>query len=136
MQYSLKASELFSNGHVTIGCDYGQRIVVVTRKARPYESVEEIDKARQQFFSAAPTAQRAQYCVLNDYRLAPLRVHPALEPAFARYRAETERGFARAAVLVTTKVGGIRSGRLGDAASLPLLVSESLEEALEFLIRG
>jgi hypothetical protein len=136
MRYSLKASQLFSNVHATIGCDYAQRILVVTRKSRPYESVADIEKMRQQFSSAAPEALRATYSVLNDYRLAPLRVHPALEPAFARLRAETERGFARSAILVATKVGAIRSGRLGDAAPIPVLISQSLEDALQFLILG
>jgi hypothetical protein len=127
---------LFNNAHVAIGCDYGQRILVVTRKSRPFDSVDDIDKVRQQFSSAIPEALRSTYSVLNDYRAAPLRVHPSLEPAFGRLRAETERGFMRSAVVVATKVGGIRSGRLGDAATIPVLVSQSFEDALAFLIRG
>jgi hypothetical protein len=136
MRYSLRASELFSNAHVAIGCDYGQRILVVTRKPQPFDGVEDIDRVRQQFSTAIPDALRGTYSVLNDYRLAPLRVHPSLEPAFGRLRAETERGFMRSAVVVATKVGGIRSERLGVAASIPVLVSQSFEDALAFLLRG
>ncbi|HEX5099003.1 MAG TPA: hypothetical protein VFV94_05860 [Polyangiaceae bacterium] len=71
--------------------------------------------------------------MLSDCREGPVRVHPALEPAFARYRDETMRGFLRAAVIVKTTLGRIRGDRLGDSAPVPSLITESVEEALRFV---
>jgi len=136
MSNHLKASELFSNAHVTIGCDYSQRVLVVARSPNVFESIEDIEAATAALARVFPLSQRARFCILNDYRIGPLRVHPALEPAFNRFRAETERGFVRAALVVATAVGRLRGDRLREATStLPMLVVESLDEALAFLLK-
>ena len=133
MPPSLRATPLFSSPHLTIGVDRAQRILVITRSSQPFERVEDIEAARLSLAKVFPASQRAGFAILNDYRAAPLRVHPALEPAFARFRAETELGFERAAQIVGTPVGRIRTDRMREAAPLPMKIFGSLDEALVFL---
>lgn len=131
---TLRTTVLFKNEHLTISCDRGQRILVITRSSQPFESVEEIDTARLGLAKAFPESQRAGYSILNDYRLGPVRVHPAHEPAFARFRAETERGFTRAAHVIASAVGKARSERLREGAALPSKLLHSLDDALAYLL--
>lgn len=133
---TLRASVLFKNEHLTIACDRSQRILVITRSARMFDSVEEIDAARLGLMKVFPEAQRAGFSILNDYRLGPVRVHPAHEPAFARFRAETEHGFTRGAIVVSTPVGRARSDRLRESTPLPSKVFQSLDEAVEYLLQN
>ncbi len=135
MALTIRATELFRNQHLGIACDRGQRILVITRSSQPFERGEDIDAARLGLAKVFPDAQRAGYSILNDYRQGPLRVHPAHEPAFARFRAETERGFTRAAHLITTAVGRARADRLHQPATIPYLLFETLDEALAFLLQ-
>jgi hypothetical protein len=135
LRLTIRATELFRNQHLTIACDRGQRILVITRSSKPFERVEEIDAVRLSLAKVFPAAQRVAYSILNDYRLGPVRVHPAHEPAFGRFRTETELGFTRAAHLVATPVGRVRSDRLRETAALPSKMFHTLDEALAFLIQ-
>jgi len=124
---------LFQNAYLSFRCDHAQRIFVVVRTPLPFQRVEEIEATTAALARTFPLEQRKGFSIVSDFRVAPLRVHPALEPAFARYREETMRGFRRAAVIVGTALGRIRGERIGDSAPLPLLVTESVEEAMSFL---
>ncbi|MGC4092679.1 MAG: hypothetical protein QM756_33325 [Polyangiaceae bacterium] len=132
----MRASVLFKNEYLTIACDRTQRILVITRSAKPFERVEEIDVARLALSRAFPESQRVGFSVLNDYRLAPVRVHPAHEPAFARFRAETELGFTCAAHVVASPVGRVRSDRLRGTGTLPSKMFQTFDEALTYLVEA
>jgi len=127
---------LFENAQLQVRCDHAQRILVVVRTDVPFQRVEEIDATTAALARVFPVERRAGFAILSDFRGGPLRVHPALEPAFTRYREESVRGFARAAVVVGSAVGRIRGDRLREHhAGLKVLVTESVDEALTF-VRG
>jgi hypothetical protein len=129
-------SELFRNAHLTIRCDYAQRILIIERSSVPFQRVEEIEAVTQALGRVFPVEKRTGFGVLSDFRAGPVRVHPALEPAFTRYREESERGFLRRVVVVATPVGKIRGDRLSDTAGKSVKMVTSLEEALAYLKGG
>jgi hypothetical protein len=126
-------SELFRSAHLSLACDHVRRIVMLRRTPLPFKRVDEIDDAREALVERFPRARRGAFSILNDCRVAPVRVEPSLEPAFSRYRMETEEGFRRAAVVVATPVGAARSHRLAVGALVPTKIFGSLEAALQFL---
>jgi hypothetical protein len=130
---ALHGTELFKNAHVRLSCDYAQGIVILQRTALAFQRLEEVEAATEALARALPHDKRAGFSILSDFRSAPVRVTPALEPAFARFRQETERGFSRAAIVVSTPVGRVRSDRLKDTALIPVAIVETVELALEFL---
>ena len=128
---------LFHNAQLSFRCDHAQRIVVVVRTAVPFQRVEEIEATTAALVRVFPSERRAGFSILSDFREGPLRVHPALEPAFTRYREESQRGFVRCAVIVATPVGRARGARLREQEqSTQLLVTESVEAALAFVRSG
>jgi len=125
---------LFHNAQLSFRCDHAQRIFVVVRTAVPFQRVEEIEATTAALARIFPTERRAGFSILSDFREGPVRVHPALEPAFTRYREESQRGFVRCAVIVATPVGRARGARLREQEhSSQLLVTESVEDALAFV---
>ncbi|HWP05730.1 MAG TPA: hypothetical protein VNN72_08315 [Polyangiaceae bacterium] len=124
---------LFQNAHLSFRCDHAQGIVVAVRTPLAFQHVEEIEATTAALVRTFPVERRKGFTILSDFREGPVRVHPALEPAFTRYRDETMRGFLRGAVIVGTTLGRIRGDRLGDSAPIPLLITESVEEALAFM---
>lgn len=114
---------------------YGEKVVVVRRSAEPFRNVADIESTIESVLRALPIERRKGHAVIVDTRLSPIRPDPALEPAFARYRVEVERGFDRVVVVVSTVVGRIRSGRLGQVTQVPFTVVGTLDEAWT-LLRG
>jgi len=112
---------------------FADKVVVVRRTAAPFARIADIDRAIDVLAKALPADRRKGHAVLIDMRTAPVRTDPSLEPAFARYRAETERGFERAVVVVDTVVGRIRSDRLGQTTQIPLDIVATLDEAWKIL---
>ena len=55
-----------------------------------------------------------------------------VNPAFERLRRETNVGFYRVAVILTTPLGRVRAERL-NISRAPLSIVSTLEEALDFL---
>jgi len=112
---------------------FAEKVVVVRRTAAPFARIADIDRAIDVLASALPAERRKGCAVLIDMRAAPVRTDPSLEPAFARYRAEVEREFERAAVVVGTVVGRIRSDRLGQTTRIPLAIVATIDEAWKVL---
>lgn len=108
-------------------------MLLLQRTALPFQRVEEIEAMTQALARVFPTERRKGFVILSDFRDAPVRVHPALEPAFLRYREESERGFVRSAVIVATPVGQVRGNRLRDAAGQGAAIVTTVEDALAFL---
>jgi hypothetical protein len=130
-----RATSVLRNEFVELDVHYADKVVVIRRTEQRFARVADVDTAIDALARALPAARRSGYAALIDMRVAPLRTDPSLEPAFARYRAETERGFERVVVVVSTVVGRARSDRLGQAAQIPLSIVGSLDEAWT-LLRG
>ena len=128
-----RGTALLRSEFVELDVHYTDKVVVVRRTAVPFARVNDIDRAIDTIARALPAERRQGHAVLVDMRIAPLRTDPSLEPAFARYRAETERGFERAVVVVSTVVGRIRSDRLGQATQIPLQIVTTIDEAWNIL---
>lgn len=130
---SLAGKRLGATPFVEVELDIVRRIAVIRRTDAPFRRADEIDAAIELIRRVLPTVQRADLGALIDTREAPVRVDPALSPAFARYRMETERGFARVAVVVRTTLGRIQSGRLRAETRSDLGIFEELDDALAYL---
>jgi len=124
------------NEFVELERHFADKVVVVRRTATPFSRIADIDRTINVLASALPADRRQGHSVLIDMRAAPLRTDPSLEPAFARYRAETERGFERAVVVVGTVLGRIRSDRLGQTTRIQLDLVATIEEAWKILRRA
>jgi hypothetical protein len=105
------------------------RILLLTRTAQLFQTPLELDQCATELLAALPRDTRSGWRHLIDMRQAPVRVHPSLDPAFDRFRAETEIGFARVAVIVETPLGRVRADRLAKPTSR---IVDSIEEALLF----
>jgi hypothetical protein len=109
------------------------RLVLLTRTSQAFQTAADIEHCTSEIARAVPRGGRAGARIVLDMRQAPVRVHPALDPAFERFRRETEIGFACSAIVVVTPLGRVRADRLTSAASFPMRVVGSLEAALEFI---
>ncbi len=109
------------------------RLVLLARTAQAFQTVSDIDLCTAQLVGALPHHERAELCIVVDMRLAPIRVAPFLDPAFERFRRETESGFLKGAVIATTALGRIRAERLSTRIDAPPPVVGSMDEALHCL---
>lgn len=126
-------SELVRNAHMSVRLLPSHRLVVLARTESPFETADELDACVGELRRAVPLASRALLSMLVDMQRAPIRVHPALDPAFDRFRHETELGFSRTVVVVTTPLGRIRTTRLQKTSVAVVMMAGSLEEALGLL---
>jgi hypothetical protein len=131
-----RPTAVVKNQFVEVDVYYTEKVVGVRRTSAPFERVSDIESTIEVIARGLPVERRNGYALLIDMRDAPVRTDPSLEPAFARYRAEVERGFQRAVVVVATALGKIRSDRLGQTTQLQLAIVGSMDEAWEQLLRG
>jgi hypothetical protein len=130
---NLVAKSLLRTRYVTVEIDYSRRILILHRSSLAFRRLEEIDQTIAELRRAVSDTSRATCGVLIDMRDAPTRVQPSFDQGFQRYRDETERGFARIAVLVQTTLGKLRSDRLAETCRMPMEIFQSVDEALEWL---
>ena len=128
-----RATPVFRNEFVEHDVSYTDKVVIERRTALPFTRLADIESTTEALARALPLERRKDHSVLLDMRLAPVRTDVALDPAFARYRSETERGFERAVLVVTSVVGRMRSERLGQGTQIPLTIVGSLDEAWNVL---
>jgi hypothetical protein len=133
-QPSLVTRRLLRNDFVEVEVDYARRIVVLRRSANVFRNSAEVDQTIAELAKAVPDRVRAGHQILLDMRGAPVRANPELDTAFERYRAETERGFGRVAVVVESTLGKIRSDRLKATSKAEVGIFLSLDEALSWLM--
>lgn len=124
---------LVQNLFFTLRQHQAHQVVVLARTTQPFQGAAEIDQCTAELSRALPHAGRRGLRAVLDMRQSPIRVHPALDPAFERFRRETQAGFASIAVVVTTALGRVRADRLASVDGAPLRVVASLEEAAEFI---
>ena len=114
--------------------DYARRIVILRRSANAFRNSAEVDRTIVDLASAVSDRVRSGASILLDMRDAPVRTNPELDTAFERYRAETERGFERVAVVVESTLGKIRSDRLKQTSQADVGIFLSLDEGLSWLL--
>jgi len=124
-----RATPLLRNEFVELEVSFTDKVVIVRRTALPFARLADIESTTDALARALPIERRKNHSVLLDMRLAPVRTDASLEPAFSRYRSETERGFERAVLVVTSVVGRMRSERLRQGTQIPVTIVGSLEEA-------
>jgi hypothetical protein len=120
------------DAYITVRLLRSPRIVLLVRTAQAFPTIADIDRSTAALNEVLPHSKRLGLRIVIDMRLAPVRVHPALDPAFERFCRETEQGFVRAAVVVATPLGRVRADRLSKPTSVPARVVGSFEEAVQF----
>jgi hypothetical protein len=124
---------LLSSTHFSLRAFRTPRLALLTRTSTPFQTASEIEQCINDLSRCLPSAERAGWRVLIDMRLSPIRVDPALDPAYERLRRETHAGFERVAVVVETALGRMRAERLARGSTVALAVVGSLDEAFAFL---
>lgn len=127
---------LVQNAFYSLRLHKAYQVILFTRTSQPFQAAAEIDLCTSELSKALPRAARNGIRVVLDMRQGPIRVHPALDPAFERFRKETQAGFARTAVVVTTPLGRVRADRLANADGSPMRIVGSMEEAVDFINGG
>lgn len=125
-------AELLRNAYLAMVVFRRRRILMTSRTARAFQTVQEVEQCTAEFARVMPPEARRGVRHLLDMRGGPVRVHPALDPAFARFRRETELGFVCSAVVIGSPLGQVRAARLAATAQLPMVLVGSVDEALEF----
>jgi hypothetical protein len=131
---SLTTRQLLRTEFVEVEVDYVRRIVILRRSANAFRHPAEVDRTIVDLTNAVPDRMRSGAGILLDMRDAPVRANPELETAFERYRSETERGFARVAVVVESTLGKIRSDRLKQTSRAEVGIFLSLDEGITWLL--
>lgn len=124
---------LLSNAHFSVRAFRAPRLAVLTRTSAPFQTAADVEQCINDLSRCLPAAERAGWRVLIDMRLSPIRVDPALDPAYERLRRETHAGFERVAVVVATPLGRMRAERLARGATVTLAVVGTMDEAFAFL---
>ncbi|MEJ7733807.1 MAG: hypothetical protein WKG00_32000 [Polyangiaceae bacterium] len=112
------------------------RVVVVTRKAKPFEDRHDVEAACGPVQSNLDRLVRANKRLLIDSRQAPMRNDPQSEANFAPHRRKMSEGFERVAVVLRTQVGQLQTQRLiADIKPLstPLRTFLEMTDALAYL---
>jgi len=129
-------SELIRNDYLAVVVFRMRRILMTSRTARAFQTVQEVEQCTAEFARVVPPEARRGMRHLLDMRGGPVRVHPALDPAFARFRRETELGFVCSAIVISSPLGHVRATRLAATAQLPMALVGSVDDALEFFASG
>jgi hypothetical protein len=112
------------------------RVVVVTRKARPFVDRHDVELACGPVQNALDRLVRANKRLLIDSRLAPMRNDPQSEANFAPHRQKMTEGFERIAVVLRTQVGQLQTQRLiadHKPSSAPMRTFLEMTDALAYL---
>jgi hypothetical protein len=112
------------------------RVVVVTRKAKPFEDRHDVESACGPVQNALDRLVRTNKRLLIDSRQAPMRNDPQSEANFAPHRQKMTQGFERVAVVLRTQVGQLQTQRLiADIkpSSPPLRTFLEMTDALAYL---
>jgi hypothetical protein len=124
-------TELLRSAHVMLRLYRSRRIALLTRSEQAFETASAIDRCVSDLARGLPHAARRELRIIIDTRRSPLRVHPALDPAFERFRKETQAGFLAAAIVIASPVGRARAERFAAPVALPIAIFGSLAEALD-----
>ena len=119
------------NPHYSVFMDSG--FVRLVRSAARFDSKVQVTEARLWVGRQLDALGRSGRGVLIDSRLAPASTDFEHGAEFCELRRETERGFARIAVLVQTKLGVLQAHRIATQDKSGLVVFEDEAEAVEYV---
>ena len=112
------------------------RVVVVTRKPKPFDDRYDVELACGPVQSTLDRLVRASKRLLIDSRQAPMRNDPQSEANFAPHRQKMTQGFERVAVVLRTQVGQLQTQRLisdHKPSSAPMRTFLEMTDALAYL---
>jgi len=124
---------LFANEFISLAIDYPRNVLWLRRSDRPFRTVEDVEDCTLRLERGFPSRKRAKVAIISDFRAAPVRVTPALDPAYARYRNETERAFQACVVVVATSLGQVRAQRFVRGTAKEVALVNSIDDALAFV---
>lgn len=125
--------ELERNAYTSVRYDDALKLVVVSRSAAPYPTVEALQATFHRMEVSLGRIQRHHAAILIDSRGSPARNDPAFEQAFAAVRRKLLRDFRKAAILVSTAVGVLQVSRHAKLDHLLVGVYTDAAEALAYL---
>lgn len=127
------ALTLCDTEHYLLRLDRQCRLLIATRKPRPFESLAEIKPCFERIQRELAGVPRARYKLLVDVRQGPSRNDAAFEAELARYRGLLLFGFAKNAALRRTMAGQLQIQRYAQKDSRDVLITSSPREAFAYL---
>jgi hypothetical protein len=103
--------ELGRNARFSIRYAPAHRLLLLTRSAQPFESIEQLRSDGEWVLSALVRVPRSGVRLLLDSRRSPARNDPEFEQALASFRQQLFRSFTRVSVLMQSAAGVLQAMR-------------------------
>ncbi|MCC6553340.1 MAG: hypothetical protein IT372_10015 [Polyangiaceae bacterium] len=130
---SARLVELFRDGHIVVRHDDRARLVVFTRLATPFDTLEQLVAAFGRAELALARVPRPRTALLVDSRRAPARNDAEFERRFAPIRRRIFHDFRRGCVVLQTAAGILQGRRHAKLDNLEIGVFSDPREALAYL---
>ncbi len=127
---------LWENEHVRLELDELQGVLVFTRSAEPFATIDAARDAFDAMVDAAMAVDSTRYGLLVDMRAPVGRSDPEFERATSKARARLIGRFPRWAILVRTAAGRLQMQRIARENGDPLQVFDDPVAALEYLSKA
>lgn len=124
--------EVFRNAYMVARHDATRKLVVLTRLAQPYESLEDLRATFAGMDAALVHVSRPRTALIVDSRLSPARNDPAFEAEFTDLRQKFNADFRKVAIVLQTAVGVLQVGRHARMDDKPMGVFTNPGEALAY----
>jgi hypothetical protein len=125
--------EIHRSAYFVMRYDQARRLIVLTRTAEPYPSLEVLRETFAHMDGAVAHIWKQKTCLLIDSRRSPARNDPAFEAEFRRLRQQFLRDLQKVATVVTTAVGVLQVARHMRVDEMPVGVFTDVAEALAYL---
>lgn len=125
--------EIYRSPYIVMRYDAARRIIVLTRLAEPYPSLEVLRETFAHMEAAVAHIWRQKTYLLIDSRRSPARNDKAFEEEFARIRKHFLRDLQKVATVVQTAVGVLQVARHMRVDDLPVGVFTDVSEALAYI---
>jgi hypothetical protein len=124
--------EVFRNGYMVVRHDPTRKLVVLTRSAAPYASLEDLRATFAGMDAALVHVSRPRTALIVDSRKSPARNDPAFEAEFTELRKKFNADFRKISILVQTAVGVLQVGRHARMDDTPMGIFTNPGEALAY----
>lgn len=125
--------EIYRSPYMVLRYDQARRLLVVTRLAAHYPSIEVLRETFAQMDAAIAQIWRQKTLLLIDSRRSPARNDSTFEAEFARLRKHFLRDMQKVTIIVQTAVGVLQVARHMRVDELPVGVFTDVAEALAYL---
>jgi hypothetical protein len=125
--------EIYHSPYIVLRYDQARRILVLTRLAEHYPSIDVLRETFAQMETAIAHIWRQKTYLLIDARRSPARNDTVFEAEFARLRKYFLRDMQKVATVVQTAVGVLQVARHMRVDELPPGVFTDVAEALTYL---